>query len=68
MRYEHLGQSKVSFNESSFFDFDLLGMLGNAKLEKSIIEIVSASVGFKYSPKHIIETISFVMTDSTAHN
>ena len=39
-----------------------------AELVKSTIEIVSASVGFKYSPKHIIETISFIMTDNTAHN
>ena len=39
-----------------------------AELEKSTIEILSASVGFKYSPKDIIEKINFVMTDSTAHN
>ena len=39
-----------------------------AELEKSTIEILSASVGFKYSPKDIVEKINFVMTDSTAHN
>jgi len=39
-----------------------------AELERSTIEILSASVGFKYSPKDIIEKINFVMTDRTAHN
>ena len=39
-----------------------------AELEKSTIEILSASVGFKYSPKDIIEKINFIMTDGTAHN
>ena len=34
-----------------------------ADLEKSTVEILSASVGFKYSPKDIIEKINFVMTN-----
>ena len=40
-----------------------------ADLEKSTVEILSASVGFKYAPKDIINIkINFVMTNSTAHN
>ena len=39
-----------------------------AELEKSTIEILSASIGFKYSPKDTIEKINFVMTDRAAHN
>ena len=37
-------------------------------LEKTTLQILSASTGYKYSSKKIVEKINFVMTDSTAHN
>ena len=39
-----------------------------SELEKSTIEVLLASVGFKYSSKDIIEKLNFIMTDGTAHN
>ena len=38
------------------------------ELEITTLEILSASVGRKYSEKEILEKVDFVMTDSTAHN
>lgn len=37
-------------------------------LELTTLRILSASTGYKYSEADIIEKITFVMTDSTAHN
>ena len=39
-----------------------------AELKKSTIEILSAATGYKYSAKEIVETINFIMTNSTTHN
>lgn len=39
-----------------------------ADLTKATLQILSASSGYRYTPKMILEKISFVMTDSTAHN
>ena len=37
-------------------------------LELTTLRILSASTGYKYSKADIVEKITFVMTDSTAHN
>lgn len=39
-----------------------------SELEIATVKILSASVGYKYSEKEILEKIDFVMTDSAAHN
>ena len=39
-----------------------------ADLEVTTLSILSAASGHKYTPTEIFEQISFVMTDSTAHN
>ena len=39
-----------------------------ADLEKTTLSMLSASTGYKYSEKEILEKINFVMTDSTNHN
>ena len=38
------------------------------ELEKMTLRILSASVGYKYSEKELLDQIDFVMTDSTSHN
>ena len=37
-------------------------------LTVTTINVLSAATGHKYSPKEILQRISFTMTDSTAHN
>ena len=39
-----------------------------AELEKVTLKMLLAATGCKYSEKDILERITFVMTDSTAHN
>ena len=39
-----------------------------AELEKTTFQILSASTGYRFSEKEIVEHIDFVMTDSTSHN
>ena len=37
-------------------------------LMKTILDILSATSGYRYSSKDIVRKFDFVMSDSTAHN